>query len=33
VRALLADQTAYELVSYQDEDEAPAAFRWQEQPA
>jgi len=33
LRALLADQTAYELVSYREEDEAPAAFRWQEQPA
>ena len=33
LRALLADQTAYELVSYQEEDEAPAAFHWQEQPA
>lgn len=33
LRALLADQTAYELVSYQEEDEAPAAFRWQAQPA
>jgi UDP-3-O-[3-hydroxymyristoyl] N-acetylglucosamine deacetylase len=33
LRGLLADQSAYELVSFTDEDEAPAAFRPQVQTA
>ena len=29
LRALVADQSAYELVTFDDGDQAPAAFRWQ----
>ncbi|HYM48224.1 MAG TPA: UDP-3-O-acyl-N-acetylglucosamine deacetylase, partial [Burkholderiaceae bacterium] len=33
LRALTADQTAFELVTFQDDEHAPAAFRFQTEPA
>jgi UDP-3-O-[3-hydroxymyristoyl] N-acetylglucosamine deacetylase len=33
LRALLADATATDLVTFEDDTQAPAAFQWQAQPA